>query len=77
MGIFFDHTSRIHFSTGPKNPITKKYGKIAITVVQADYPEVEITDYEYKGRKTVAKKSRRRRFQIFWSRIKVRSSMSS
>ncbi|WHY57590.1 DUF3889 domain-containing protein [Peribacillus simplex] len=33
----------------------EKYGKIAISVVQADYPEVKINDYEYKGRKTVSK----------------------
>lgn len=33
-----------------ENPDYKKYGRIAITVVQADYPEDEVTDYEYKGR---------------------------
>ncbi|MCP1491335.1 DUF3889 domain-containing protein [Peribacillus frigoritolerans] len=42
-------------SAQAQKPDYEKYGKIAITVVQADYPEVEITDYEYKGRKTVAK----------------------
>jgi hypothetical protein len=30
----------------------EKYGRIAMAVVQADYPEKEVTDYEYKGRKT-------------------------
>ena len=42
-------------SAQAQKPDYEKYGKIAIAVVQADYPEVEITDYEYKGRKTVAK----------------------
>ncbi|MDM5219358.1 DUF3889 domain-containing protein [Peribacillus sp. NJ11] len=42
-------------SAQAQKPDYEKYGKIAITVVQADYPEVEITDYAYKGRKTVAK----------------------
>ncbi|MDW7617647.1 DUF3889 domain-containing protein [Peribacillus simplex] len=40
-------------SAQAQKPDYKKYGKIAIAVVQADYPEVEVTDYEYKGRKTV------------------------
>ena len=43
------------FSAQAQKPDYEKYGKIAITIVQADYPEVEITDYQYKGRKTVAK----------------------
>ncbi|MFE5430491.1 DUF3889 domain-containing protein [Peribacillus simplex] len=38
-----------------QKPDYEKYGKIAIAVVQADYPEVKINDYEYKGRKTVSK----------------------
>ena len=42
-------------SAQAQKPDYEKYGKIAIAVVQADYPEVEITDYEYKGRKTAAK----------------------
>lgn len=42
-------------STHAQKPDYEKYGKIAIAVVQADYPEVEITDYEYKGRKTIGK----------------------
>ncbi|PLS17638.1 hypothetical protein CVD28_11650 [Bacillus sp. M6-12] len=29
----------------------EKYGKIAITVVQADYPEANVTEYQYQGRK--------------------------
>ena len=33
------------------NPDYEKYGKIAIAVVQADYPGDDVTDYEYKGRK--------------------------
>ncbi|MFE4814248.1 DUF3889 domain-containing protein [Peribacillus simplex] len=42
-------------SAQAQKPDYEKYGKIAITVLQADYPEVEINDYEYKGRKTVSK----------------------
>ncbi|CAH0198076.1 DUF3889 domain-containing protein [Peribacillus simplex] len=42
-------------SAQAQKPYYEKYGKIAITVLQADYPEVEINDYEYKGRKTVSK----------------------
>ncbi|MGE7604009.1 DUF3889 domain-containing protein [Peribacillus sp. NPDC097675] len=36
------------------SPDYEKYGKIAITVVQADYPGDNVTDYEYKGRKKLA-----------------------
>lgn len=36
------------------NPDYEKYGKIAIAVVQADYPGDDVTDYEYKGRKKLA-----------------------
>lgn len=32
-------------------PDYEKYGRIAITIVQADYPSDEVTDYEYEGRK--------------------------
>ncbi|CAH0192246.1 hypothetical protein SRABI96_01701 [Peribacillus sp. Bi96] len=42
-------------SAQAQKPDYEKYGKIAIAVVQADYPEVEISDYEYNGRKTIAK----------------------
>jgi hypothetical protein len=34
-----------------ENPDYEKYGRIAIAVVQADYPQDEVTDYQYKGRK--------------------------
>ncbi|RFU71440.1 DUF3889 domain-containing protein [Peribacillus saganii] len=34
-----------------QQPDYEKYGKIAITVVQADYPEANVTDYQYLGRK--------------------------
>lgn len=36
-----------------EKPDYEKYGKIAIVVVQADYPGDEVTDYEYLGRKTL------------------------
>ncbi|MGG0410241.1 DUF3889 domain-containing protein [Peribacillus simplex] len=54
MGIFLI-IQAVSISAHAQKPDYEKYGKIAITVVQADYPEVEINDYEYKGRKTVAK----------------------
>ena len=37
-------------------PDYEKYGKIAITVVQADYPGDDVTDYQYKGRKKLGNK---------------------
>ncbi|MGE7662533.1 DUF3889 domain-containing protein [Peribacillus sp. NPDC097197] len=37
-------------------PDYEKYGKIAITVVQADYPGDDVTDYQYKGRKNLGNK---------------------
>ncbi|MFF2855840.1 DUF3889 domain-containing protein [Peribacillus sp. NPDC058002] len=54
MGIFLIMQAGA-ISAQAQKPDYEKYGKIAITVVQADYPEVEINDYEYKGRKTVSK----------------------
>ncbi|MCK1993104.1 YqzG/YhdC family protein [Peribacillus muralis] len=55
LGVFiFIHAGSISTEASEK-PDYEKYGKIAIAVVQADYPENEVTDYEYKGRKTVAK----------------------
>jgi Protein of unknown function (DUF3889) len=38
-------------SIAAEKPDYEKYGRIAIAVVQADYPQDEVTDYEYKGRK--------------------------
>ncbi|MGP7818954.1 DUF3889 domain-containing protein [Niallia sp. 01092] len=32
----------------------EKYGNIAIAVVKADYPQVNVTDYEYLGRKQIS-----------------------
>ena len=40
-------------SPGAAHPDYEKFGRIAIAVVQADYPEDEVTDYEYQGRKNV------------------------
>ncbi|WP_342615171.1 DUF3889 domain-containing protein [Peribacillus frigoritolerans] len=54
MGIFLIMQAGA-ISAHAQKPDYEKYGKIAITVVQADYPEVKINDYEYKGRKTVSK----------------------
>ncbi|WP_028393314.1 DUF3889 domain-containing protein [Bacillus cihuensis] len=38
-----------------QTPDYEKYGKIAIAVVQENYPAEEVTDYEYKGRKQLEK----------------------
>lgn len=32
----------------------EKYGNIAIAVVKADYPEENVTDYKYLGRKKIS-----------------------
>lgn len=40
-------------SPNAEHPDYEKYGSVAIAVVQADYPEDEVTDYQYKGRKTI------------------------
>ncbi|WML49724.1 DUF3889 domain-containing protein [Neobacillus sp. PS3-34] len=32
----------------------EKYGRIAISVVKADYPEAEVREYEYLGREKVS-----------------------
>jgi hypothetical protein len=34
-----------------EKPDYEKYGKIAVAVVQTDYPQDEVADYAYKGRK--------------------------
>lgn len=39
-----------------EKPDYEKYGKIAIAVVQADYPGDDVVDYEYKGRKKLGNK---------------------
>ena len=33
----------------------EKYGKIAIAVVEADFPSDEVTDYQFQGRKIISK----------------------
>ncbi|AOH53675.1 hypothetical protein ABE28_004875 [Peribacillus muralis] len=55
MGVFLLFQSGSILVEAAEKPDYEKYGKIAIAVVQADYPGNEVTDYEYKGRKTVAK----------------------
>ncbi|WP_285767793.1 DUF3889 domain-containing protein [Peribacillus sp. SI8-4] len=55
MGIFLFLQAGVLSAEAGEKPDYEKYGKIAIAVVQADYPENEVTDYEYKGRNTVAK----------------------
>lgn len=42
----------------------KKYGTIAIAVVKADYPEEEVTDYEYLGRKKLSETEVQDSFQF-------------
>lgn len=34
----------------------EKYGRIAIAVVKEDYPDQEVIDYEYLGRKEIGEK---------------------
>jgi hypothetical protein len=36
-----------------QKPDYEKYGRIAIAVVQADYPNVKLEDYQYMGRKRI------------------------
>ncbi|RFU62021.1 DUF3889 domain-containing protein [Peribacillus glennii] len=36
-----------------QQPDYEKYGKIAISVVQGDYPGESVTDYQYMGRKNL------------------------
>ncbi|MGE7876578.1 DUF3889 domain-containing protein [Peribacillus muralis] len=55
MGVFLLFQAGSISAEAAEKPDYEKYGKIAIAVVQADYPGNEVTDYEYKGRKTVAK----------------------
>ena len=33
----------------------EKYGKIAIAVVEADFPSDEVTDYKFEGRNIISK----------------------
>lgn len=37
-------------NTSAANTGYEKYGRIAIAVVKADYPNDDVVDYEYKGR---------------------------
>lgn len=37
--------------TQAQKPDYEKYGKIAMTVIVADYPGEEVRDYQYLGRK--------------------------
>ncbi|MDQ0219908.1 DUF3889 domain-containing protein [Peribacillus cavernae] len=43
-------------TAGAQAPDYEKYGKIAIMVVQADYPGEEVTEYQYLGRNKLEKR---------------------
>lgn len=54
LGIFF--AISLLFQSGlvsAQQPDYEKYGKIAISVVQGDYPGEPVTDYQYMGRKNL------------------------
>ncbi|MFB5284487.1 DUF3889 domain-containing protein [Peribacillus sp. Hz7] len=63
----------------------EKYGRIAIAVVQADYPGDEVTDYQYEGRKVLEKGTVEDRFLFlvkeqgkeFNVRVKIKHSLSN
>lgn len=38
-----------------ENVSYEKYGKIAIAVVEADFPSVGVTDYKFEGRSIISK----------------------
>ncbi len=61
----------------------EKYGKIAIAVVEADFPSDEVTDYKFEGRNIISKgivedqflflvKEKGKEFNI---RVKIRHSL--
>ncbi len=43
------------FAQQEKNVGYEKYGKVAIAVVEADYPSDEVTDYNFEGRNIISK----------------------
>lgn len=61
----------------------EKYGKIAITVIEADYPSDEVTDYKFEGRDIISKGLVEDRFLFlvkekgkeFNVRVKIRHSL--
>jgi len=63
----------------------EKYGRVAIAVVQADYPGDEVTDYQYEGRKVLEKGTVEDRFLFlvkeqgkeFNVRVKIKHSLSN
>ncbi|WP_245980014.1 DUF3889 domain-containing protein [Peribacillus asahii] len=63
----------------------EKYGRIAIAVVQADYPSDEVTDYQYEGRKVLENGTVEDRFLFLVKeqgkeikiRVKIKHSLSS
>jgi hypothetical protein len=61
----------------------EKYGKIAIAVVEADYPSDAVTDYKFEGRNIISKglvedqflflvKEKGKKFNV---RVKIRHSL--
>ncbi len=61
----------------------EKYGRIAIAVVQADFPSDEVTDYKFEGRNIISQGIVEDRFlftvkekgETFNVRVKVRHSL--
>lgn len=68
-----------------QNPDYEKYGKIAITVVVADYPGDPVRDYEYLGRKKLSENTVEDsfRFQVeeknekFFVTVKVKHNLTN
>jgi hypothetical protein len=63
----------------------EKYGRVAVAVVQADYPGDQVTDYQYEGRKVLEKGTVEDRFLFlvkeqgkeFNVRVKIKHSLSN